>query len=350
MPELSIVIPSYNHGAFVSQAVHSVLTQTYRDFELIVVDDGSTDETAVVLSQLDDRRLRVLTQENQGAHAAINRGLGAAGGAYLAILNSDDTFHPQRFEKMVPILRQNPRLGLLASYIEVVDREGRTLGVKHGYGDLEPWLLEHPERSFRATPDLRCALLTENYLATTSNYLFSSGTYRAIGGFLPLRFAHDWDFALRVAREAEIALVPEALIRYRVHGGNTITENQAAMIFEICWILAVHLPRSTTTSWFTALSPAERTDRLLHSIHTFRCETVLETMLAQRLSENPCRAVALLHPDDPERARYLGFITRRLDAEGRPGIAAPDGGIGGRWLRWIAMKGRRLRRAPGVPT
>src|SRR5262245_14530597 len=154
MPELSVVIPSYNHASYIQHAVQSVLDQTYSDFELIVVDDGSTDETLSALSRFSDPRLRVLTQQNQGAHAALNRGLAAAGGRYLAILNSDDMVHPQRFETMVPILRANPRLGLVASHVEVMDREGRTLGVKHGYRDLEPWLLGTPERSFRATDDL----------------------------------------------------------------------------------------------------------------------------------------------------------------------------------------------------
>src|SRR5262249_5004591 len=117
MPKLSIVLPSYNHAAFIADAVRSALSQTYRDFELIVVDDGSTDETLHVLAGFRDARIRILTQANRGAHAAINRGLTEAAGRYLAILNSDDMLHPERFATLLPVLEANPRVGLVASYV-----------------------------------------------------------------------------------------------------------------------------------------------------------------------------------------------------------------------------------------
>src|SRR5262249_133442 len=160
-------------------------------------------------------------------------------------LNSDDMLHPDRFHALVPVLEQSSRVGLVASYVEVIDSQGRSLGVKHGYHNLEPWLLEQPDRSFRATDNLRPALLTENYLPTTSNYLFRGVSQRRVGAFLPLRFVHDWDFALRVARDSEVAVVPKALLKYRLHPNNTIRQDHRAMIFEICWILAVHLPQCT---------------------------------------------------------------------------------------------------------
>jgi GT2 family glycosyltransferase len=342
MPELSVVIPSYNHAAFIAEAVQSVLGQTHLDLELIVVDDGSGDESLAVLSRFGDTRLRVLAQENRGAHAAINRGLEEARGDYLAVLNSDDVFHPQRFETMLPVLRANPRIGLIASHVEVIDRAGKSLGIKHGYRDLEPWLLERPERSFRATDDLRAVLLTENYLATSSNYLFTRQCYERVGAFRPLRYAHDWDYALRVMHQADIALVPEALVRYRVHGGNTIRENHAAMIFEVCWILAVHLPLATSSSWFTALPPAERTERLLQSMYTFQCQQVLAAMLAQRLADDPTRAEALLEPGNAERTHYLEFIVSRLGARDETTTPTPVGGLARPWLARMALKARRI--------
>ncbi len=103
-------------------------------------------------------------------------------------------------------------------------------------------MLEKPERSFRAGNDLAEALLTENYLGTSSNFVFSRGCYQEVGEFRPLRYMHDWDFALRLARVAPLCLLPEPLLRYRVHPQNTIRQDQPAMIFELCWILAVHYP------------------------------------------------------------------------------------------------------------
>jgi glycosyltransferase involved in cell wall biosynthesis len=234
LPEISVVIPSYNHAAYIAEAVNSVLFQTLSDLELIVVDDGSTDASLDVLAKFSDPRFRIITQSNQGAHAAINRGLHAASGEYLAILNSDDAYHPQRLEKTVGALKANSQLGLVGSYIQIVDSQGKALGIKHGYQDCPPWSLEFAERSFRAGDNLRATLLTENYLATTSNFVFSRAWHERVGEFRPLRYTHDWDFALRLTRIAQLKLLAEPLVRYRIHAANTIRENRAAMVFEIC--------------------------------------------------------------------------------------------------------------------
>lgn len=316
MPRVSVIIPSYNHAAFIAEAVNSVLSQSEADLELIVVDDGSTDESLDVLAGFSDPRLRVFSQSNQGAHAAINRGLREARSKYLAILNSDDAYHPARLEKALRVLEAQPQIGLLGTYIEIVDAEGKSLGIKHGYKDCHPWPLEQPERSFRATENLQAALLTENYWATTSNFVFSRLWFERVGEFRPLRYAHDWDFALRMAQVAQLELLAEPLVRYRVHPRNTIRENIAAMIFEICWCLAVHLPRNVTDRQLFGDQPIEQQiDQLLHSIYTFGCDRVLAVMMLQ-LWAHPERAERLLDPQDPLRARYLEFILQRLAAEG----------------------------------
>ncbi len=315
MPEISVIIPSYNHAHFIAKAVQSVLTQTHSDLELLVVDDGSTDNSLEILGRFSDTRLQIISQENQGAHAAINHGLTMGTGRFLAILNSDDVYHPQRFEKIIPLLKNNHHAGLVGSYIEIIDNQGRSLGVKRGYENFEPWPLAVPERSFREGTDLHAALLTENYLSTTSNYVFKRVWYDQIGEFRPLRYAHDWDFALRMAQKADILLFPEPLMQYRVHASNTIRENHAAMIFEICWCLAVHLPRHIALPWFTTVPEAQRSEQLLHSIYTFECEQVLSALLLQRLSENHQKALELLASDNLSRTKYIDFITRRLTTQ-----------------------------------
>ncbi len=122
MPEISVIIPSYNHDCYILHAVNSVLDQTFSNLELIVVDDGSTDQTLKTLSTVTDPRLKVISQSNQGAHAAVNQGLQHASGKYLSILNSDDYYHPERLGLMAPILDQNPGIGLVCSHIEIVNR------------------------------------------------------------------------------------------------------------------------------------------------------------------------------------------------------------------------------------
>jgi GT2 family glycosyltransferase len=313
MPIVSVVIPSYNHSRFIGNAVQSVLGQSENDLELIVVDDGSTDNSLEVLSAISDPRMRVFPQSNQGAHAAINRGLELATSEYLAILNSDDFYHPQRLEKLVGILKQHPEAGMIGSYIQVIDSEGVPLGIKHGYHDLEPWTLPDPGRSFRSGEDLRMVLLTENFWATTSNYIFSHEWLSRVGPFRPLRYAHDWDFALRIANGARLLMVPEPLMSYRFHQTNTIKENQVAMIFEICWILAVHLPQAIQTDWFQAKEQATRFDQLLNSIYVYQSERILSLMLLQNLSQNLDLALDLLKPENPLRASYIEYIKAQVE-------------------------------------
>ncbi len=312
MPEVSVIIPSYNHAPYIGHAIESVISQSLTDFELLVVDDGSTDNSREVLAGFSDPRLRVLTQSNQGAHAAINRGLHAATGEYLAILNSDDLFHPLRLEKTLEVLKADRQVGLVGSYIDIIDQDGKSTGIKHGYADSSPWLLDYPERSFRAGNDLHRALLTENYWSTTSNFVFPKRWFEAVGDFQPLHFTHDWDYALRTARVARMVLLPDILMHYRVHATNTIRADQAAMIFEICWCLAVHLPEHLANRAFVDLSSAPIVDELLHSLYTFGLERVLCVMLLQRLSENRPLALDLLIANNPVRATYLAFIQREL--------------------------------------
>ena len=338
MPQISIVIPSFNHAAYIGRAVESVLAQTLTDLELVVIDDGSHDQSLRVLEAFRDPRLRVIAQENQGAHAAINRGVRESCGPYLAVLNSDDYYAPDRLEKALAVFQIRPDLGLVCSHIQVIDAEGRLLGVKHGYRDLEPWLLEHPERSFRAEDDLRAALLTENFCSTTSNYVFSRAVFDQVGPFLPLRYAHDWDFALRATRGAELVLLPEPLVYYRIHAHNTIRENRAAMIFEICWILAVHLPQAIQAGPLAARPSDQWIEPLLHSVYTYQFDRVLALLLALNLAEDKERAAQLLDTNNPLRERFLAFIQDGLQQTAQP---APSLGV----LRRVRRVLGRLKRA-----
>lgn len=312
MPKISVVIPSYNHALYIGSAIQSVLTQSLNDLELIVVDDGSSDDSVKIIQSIQDTRIRLVVQENRGAHAAINRGLEMSTGEFCAILNSDDRYHPTRLEKLSKLLDAEPEIGLSGSYIEIIDPQGKVTGVKQGYQNMEPWLLPNPKRSFRAGNDLHAALLTENYLATTSNFVFRRELCQTIGGFRPLRYTHDWDFALRAARQSRIELVPEALLQYRIHPTNTIRENRAAMIFEICWCLAVHLPQYIADqNWFEMVSTEIRSEQLLNSIYTFGNENVLNVLLLHNLYRNEIYALSLLNLNNGVRQKLIESIKEK---------------------------------------
>src|SRR4051812_26302017 len=111
-PLVSVVIATYNSGRFVGQAVRSVLAQTYRPFEIVVVDDGSTDDTAGVLAGYRDG-VRYVYQENRGPAAARNRGIAEAAGELVAFLDADDEWHPEKLSRQWEALSASPRAGLV---------------------------------------------------------------------------------------------------------------------------------------------------------------------------------------------------------------------------------------------
>ena len=200
---ISVVIPSYNHEKYISEAIKSVLGQDYSNFELIIIDDGSQDNSDKIITSFKDSRIKYIKQENSGAHASINRGLEVSSGDYLSILNSDDVYTRNRFKEMSKILDTNKSIDFICSYIEIINQNGKKLGIKEGFKNLDPWPMQNPEKTFKKTNDFKKNLLMSNFIATTSNMFFRRNVYDTIGGMRNLRFAHDWDFALRVAEKFE---------------------------------------------------------------------------------------------------------------------------------------------------
>ncbi len=242
-PLLSVVIPSYNHEKFIGKAIDSVLGQTHKNLELIIIDDGSKDSSIDIIKSYKDDRITLVCQENAGAHNAINKGLSMAKGEYLAILNSDDIFTKKRFEIMIKEMQSKPEVGFVCSYIQVIDSDGNKLGIKEGWRNMEPWAIARPELSFKASDDFKLNLLMANFTSTTSNFLFTRELYEKIGGMRNLRFAHDWDFALRAAEVTECMMIEKPLMEYRIHNNNTISSDRKWMLFEIAWMWAANLDR-----------------------------------------------------------------------------------------------------------
>ena len=221
---VTVVIPSYNHEKYVAAAVDSCLSQTYRDLEIIVVDDGSQDKSVDLLQTryAGDPRVKIVTQQNNGAHAAINVGIHQASGEYIAILNSDDLFHSRRVEALIQhALTEGYKDFLLFSDLEFIDEEGHPTPEHeraYGYRMLQQRCQETPIESL---------LLAGNVAMTSSNFFFPKTLFRAVGEFSALRYTHDWDWALRATVHRPPIWVRENLLSYRVHGSNTISENDS---------------------------------------------------------------------------------------------------------------------------
>lgn len=236
-PLISVIIPLYNHEKYIRESIFSILGQTVQDFEIIVIDDGSTDGSGRVVRDLEDPRIIYTLQENSGAHAAINRGIRSARGEYVCILNSDDMYHPGRFEECLRVLESDRSLAAVFTHVETVDAEGKLLGSFNGAGDY-CWKEHSPETSFKGEGNVLLDLLGGNFLITTSNLFCRRSVFGELGGFAGLRYAHDYDFFLRLCCSFKVAVIEKNLLSYRMHELNTVRENESAVNFEVGLVLA----------------------------------------------------------------------------------------------------------------
>ena len=209
-PRVSVIVTTYNHEAFIAEAIRSVLAQTYTDYELIVVDDGSVDETFAQASRFGERAT-LIRQPNRGIAGSRNTGIQHAKGELLAFLDGDDLWEPDKLECQVAAADEHPGAGLIA-----VD------GVKFsGSSVLQESLLARSVNdalSGRASVTLRCyeQLLRENLISTTSQVMVPRGVFDVVGlsdSAFPV--ASDHDLYIRIAARYEMTFVSRRLTRWR---------------------------------------------------------------------------------------------------------------------------------------
>ena len=222
---LSAVIPLYNHERWIGEAIDSVRDQTLPASELVVVDDGSVDSGRDVLEAHRFTGLRSVYQENRGAHSALNRAIALSKGDYIAILNSDDAFEPERLEHAWGVTRATGA-ALLCGSVRLVGADGGEVDPAH---PISRWYREARELA-QTAPSFAAALKKHNVAVTTSNFFFHRALWEALGGFAAYRYTHDYDFLLRAMQLCPERVVYEDSltdVRYRVHAANTISESQA---------------------------------------------------------------------------------------------------------------------------
>jgi glycosyltransferase involved in cell wall biosynthesis len=209
-PKVSVIIPVYNGARFLGRAIESVVSQTYPNWELIVVDDGSTDETLRVLSAFGSR-LQVIRQENLGQSVARNTGMQSARGEYIAFLDSDDMWDSEFLETMVSVASQHPQASVYYCSARLMDAEGRDL----------PQLTS---ACLAPTNLIYKTLLRANFLIVGA-VLIRRSAILAVGLFDPsLRAVEDWDLWLRLARNHVFVGIPKCLVRKRLHSSSLSTD------------------------------------------------------------------------------------------------------------------------------
>ncbi|MDB5697216.1 MAG: hypothetical protein JWN69_20 [Alphaproteobacteria bacterium] len=206
-PAISVVIPARNAALYLSDALESLAAQTFDDFEIIVVDNGSTDQTADILNQWLRRepRLRVLSVARPGLAAALNAGIAEARAPLIARLDADDVALPDRLARQYRVFAERPELGLLGSAVELVDRHGRKIGERH-----RP-LTDDDLRRFQ--------LNGSGFVHST--VMYRRDVFDRAGGYrVGLNCVEDYDLWLRMSEVTEIANLPDILVHYRIHASS----------------------------------------------------------------------------------------------------------------------------------
>ncbi|WHZ21020.1 MAG: hypothetical protein OJF47_000132 [Nitrospira sp.] len=213
MPRVSIVIPTYNCEGFLGQAIDSALGQTYRDFELIVVDDGSTDGTRSLVAGYGDA-VRYLYQPNQGVSAARNLALSQAGGEFIAYLDADDLWGPEKLVRQVEYLESHPTCGFVHTEIAVIDEQEKVLHARFNHD------------TGRIVPQGRCVrdVLSRSHIQTLT-VLERRDAFNDAGAFdLRLSVAEDYlHWILIVLRGYEVGYLSEPLGSYRWRAGSLMS-------------------------------------------------------------------------------------------------------------------------------
>lgn len=206
MPRVSVIVPAYNAMRYLPLALDSILSQTFQDFEILIVDDGSRDGIQQWAAQLDEPRVHFFTQENGGSAAARNTGISHATGEYIAFLDSDDLWDPTKLEKQVQLLDQQQDIGLVYAWVATMDAEGVLDGKAYcnsESGDVWDSLIEGDLLVCGSTPMIRRACFGE------------------VGLFdVQFAYAQTWEMWLRIAAKYPFQVIPEVLVHYRSHPGN----------------------------------------------------------------------------------------------------------------------------------
>lgn len=213
---ISAVVPTYNRSGLLIKALESIRSQSYRPIEIVVVDDGSTDDTTTVVRDWASKYnepaifvIRLADQASQGANAARNRGIAESHGEFIAFLDSDDQWLPQKLEKQITILQQNSDIG----------------GVYCGMRNVDLVTGEKEKDSPRAYPegDLLRQLLIHDVTEATSSWVVRRECFARVGNFdvsLPAR--QDWDMWIRLSEKYRIGCVPEILVEQGNHPGERV--------------------------------------------------------------------------------------------------------------------------------
>ncbi len=227
-PRVSVIIPTYNAAPFIARTLNSILEQDFTDLEVVVVDDGSTDNTAAIVDGYEDR-VRLIRQKNAGVAAARNRAIAEARGDLIAFLDHDDVWYPGKLRRQVELLDSRPEVGVVYGNAQFIDLEDKRL-----------WTYLSPPRLHRGS--VLVPLFLDCFIPLLTAVVRADLITR-IGAFSPRwHIAEDYDLFLRAAEVTEVDYVDGIVAGYRIHPGN-LSRSYARRILEEREVLTACLSR-----------------------------------------------------------------------------------------------------------
>jgi glycosyltransferase involved in cell wall biosynthesis len=212
MPKVSIVIPAYNAMVYLPKTIDSVLKQTFTDFEVLIINNSSSDNIVEWVSQIEDSRITLITQENQGATNSRNTGILRAKGEYIAFLDADDLWEKTKLEKQVSCLDKNPAAGLVYTWTQLIDATGNLL----------KFSVMHQEKG-----SIWEKIVIQDVVGSGSCVMVRAACFQHVGLFDgDVGIADDFDMWIRIAAVYEFAVVKEFLVFYRQHQNNASKNRQ----------------------------------------------------------------------------------------------------------------------------
>jgi glycosyltransferase involved in cell wall biosynthesis len=242
-PLVSVVLPAWNREQYIRGAIKSVLRQVHRNLEVVVVDDGSEDGTVDVVRRIADDRVRLITQPNQGAAKARNTGIAAARGEYIAFLDADDLWKPEKLVRQMTLFAQFPELTAVSARAELIDAAGRPMP---GFTDTSQ------SRRYDCARNWHRDLLMHDNIIMTSSMVVKRQALLDVGGFFDERriVSHDYELWIRLSEGRKFWVSTDVLVSYRMlqeslmHGKTTSKEYMAQL-----GIISMHRHRYTNLQW-----------------------------------------------------------------------------------------------------
>ncbi len=206
VPLVSVIIPTYNGSRFIRETIQSVIGQSYSKIEIIVIDDGSTDNTPDIVKSINDPRLIHIQQANSGVSMARNRGIDISRGDYIAFLDHDDVWLPHKLERQLQLFKEDPNIAMVYADTFIIDENNSIINT-----------YSHKIKFYRG---MIFKELFFSCFITILTVVIKKSVFLEVGPFLPFKIGEDYDLFLKCAAKYPIDYIDEPLAKYRVHESN----------------------------------------------------------------------------------------------------------------------------------